>query len=239
MIIGLPTLLFLAITAPSAPDEHVAPTMPAPTTAPVTSSSRSDARIPQPSPDAERGAAVAEVSQARSAGIDAHLSRVTIWAAGSILAGTGLLAATIPGVLPDDVNPGILQGFAIQSVAWGLVDLGIVVAGRLGDRGLTAELPVALDEEDQLSDVLWLNVGLDVGYMMGGTALMLGALAGAEPSVDIASHGAGIVVQGAALAVLDGIAVAEGNSREERLRALAADDASGVRGSLAGSHDPP
>jgi hypothetical protein len=79
---------------------------------------------------------------------------------------------------------------------------------------------LALAAEDDLGKVLWTNIGLDAGYMFaGGTMIAAGAF-GAEPAVDWQSHGAGIVMQGAGLLVLDGIAVWSSGPREEALQTL-------------------
>lgn len=81
----------------------------------------------------------------------------------------------------------------------------------LGDRFPPATTAQALAEENTLGDVLWLTVGLDAGYMAGGRLVgvrVAGVVDDPVVAVDIASHGAGVVVQGGALFVLDAIALA-------------------------------
>lgn len=100
------------------------------------------------------------------------------WAAGSLAAGA-LLAGRSPG-------------FARQTAAWGAVDGAIVLVGarRRSSRGPT---PVR-----RLRQVLLVNAGLDVGYVAAGVWLLRdGRWRG---------DGAAVVVQGAFLLGLDGLA---------------------------------
>lgn len=154
---------------------------------------------------------------------DAHLGRLAIWALSSMLVGGACLIANAPGVLPPDVDARPVLGFGIQSLAWGAIDLGIFGLSFLGDRFPPATRARALAQENTLGDVLWLNIGLDAGYMMAGGTMIGASLAGAEPAVDWASHGAGIVVQGGALLVLDAVALASHPARLEGLWSLPPD----------------
>jgi hypothetical protein len=148
---------------------------------------------------------------------DAHLGRLAIWGLSSVVVGGALIAANAPGVLPAGVDARPVLGFGIQSAAWGAIDLAIVGLSFLGDRFPPATTAQALAEENTLGDVLWLNVGLDAGYMMAGGSLVGVGVAGVvdDPvvAVDLASHGAGVVVQGGALLVLDAIALASHGDR--------------------------
>jgi len=151
----------------------------------------------------------------------AHLRRLGIWAASNIVAGAGLLALARPETSPLAAPPVQLEGVAVQSIAWGAINGAIVLIGLFAPKGeppLTRE--EALAKEDDLGKVLWVNVGLDAGYMMaGGTMIAAGAF-GADPAVQWQSHGAGIVTQGAALLALDVIAVWDSDPREQALQAL-------------------
>ncbi|MBA3854135.1 MAG: hypothetical protein C0503_06955 [Gemmatimonas sp.] len=95
-------------------------------------------------------------------------------------------------------QPAFWRHAGIQTAAWGAVDLLIVA---LAWRGLsTRDLAGAI----ALDRVLWLNIGLDVGYaMVGLTLLVFGLRAPRRPG--LIGAGAAIVVQGLALAVLDAI----------------------------------
>ena len=154
-----------------------------------------------------------------------HLRRLAIWAGSNVVAGGALLWLATPGLspLPAEQVPAVLQGFSIQSLAWGGINLAICGLGAAFQQPLattTDDRELALAAEDDLGKVLWTNIGLDAGYMFaGGTMIAAGAF-GAEPAVDWQSHGAGIVMQGAGLLVLDGIAVWSSGPREEALQTL-------------------
>jgi hypothetical protein len=122
----------------------------------------------------------------------AHLVRLLLWSGSSVLAGTSLLvflAARREG------SP-LLKHFAIQTLAWGAVELLITaIAWRsLALRDLSAAT--------RLDRLLWLQVGLSLGYAAMGVTL---ALAGWTLGRRLGAVGAGtaISVQGLALAALD------------------------------------
>lgn len=122
----------------------------------------------------------------------AHLLRILLWGAASLLVGTGLLAWLRLGAR----RSALLEQFAIQTAAWGTVEIALAALARasLGIRDLTAAT--------RLDRLLWLNLGLDAGYAMLGLAL---AIAGWRLARHLGYVGAGIaiIVQGAALALLD------------------------------------
>jgi hypothetical protein len=121
-----------------------------------------------------------------------HLLRLALWGAMSVVTGSGLWAVL---AARRERSP-LLKHFAIQTGAWGAVDLAICAAAwrSLALRDLAGAI--------SLDRFLWFNIGLDVGYVAVGATL---ALAGWRLSRSLALVGAGIgvIVQGAALAVLD------------------------------------
>jgi hypothetical protein len=121
-----------------------------------------------------------------------HLLKLGVWAALSILIGSGLIAS----VRIRRAESPLLQHFGIQCAAWGAIDLLIVWwAGRnLEIRDLAGA--VALDR------FVWLNIGLDIGYVMVGATL---ALCGWKfgRRLGLVGAGFGVIVQGLALTVLD------------------------------------
>ncbi len=123
----------------------------------------------------------------------AHLIRLALWGAASVLAGSTLLAWR---ALRRDPSPFLLH-FALQTAAWGGVDLVLV---GIGWQGLA---PKDLAGFTALDRFLWLNVGLDVGYIAVGTTLMACGWALGRRRAPIGA-GLGVIVQGAALLVLDG-----------------------------------
>ncbi len=122
----------------------------------------------------------------------AHLLRLTVWGAASIVAGTALVAWMKVASRRSD----LLRHFAYQSAGWGALEvlLGAVLLTRVTPRDLAAAT--------RLDRLLWLNIGLDSGYVICG--LML-ALLGWRLSrtLGVVGAGIGITVQGLALVLLD------------------------------------
>jgi hypothetical protein len=122
----------------------------------------------------------------------AHLVRLLAWGGGSVLAGTALLAWLHAGRR----RSALLQHFGVQTAAWGVVELvlGVIALASLAPRDLAGAT--------RLDRLLWLNVGLDAGYLLVGLTLLA---TGWVRNRCLALVGAGlaIVVQGIALALLD------------------------------------
>ncbi len=121
-----------------------------------------------------------------------HLLRLGIWGGASVLLGTLLL--TWMAVRRTEAP--LLRHFAIQTAAWGAVDLGIVLwaARRLAPRDFAGA--------QQLLNVLWFNTGLDAGYIAIGVTLAITAWRWGARAGGIGA-GVGVVVQGLALGLLD------------------------------------
>ena len=122
----------------------------------------------------------------------AHLLRLLAWGAGSVLAGSAIAALRAA----RRARSPLLTHFAIQTAAWGAIDL--LLAG-LAWRGLEMRDVAGAARLDRL---LWLNTGLDVGYVAVGVTL---AVAGWTLGRRLGAVGAGlgVVVQGIALLALD------------------------------------
>jgi hypothetical protein len=89
-----------------------------------------------------------------------------------------------------------VRHFAIQLVAWGAIDLALVAWAW---RGLALRDLAGATKLDRL---LWLNVGLDAGYVAVGVTLAACAWTFGRRLGGVGA-GLGVVVQGAALFVLD------------------------------------
>jgi hypothetical protein len=89
----------------------------------------------------------------------------------------------------------LLEQFGIQTAAWGAIELGLAL---LGQRSLSLR---DLADATRLDRMLWLKIGLDVGYVLVGLSL---AVLGWRAVRRLGLVGAGIAVflQGTALAVL-------------------------------------
>lgn len=122
----------------------------------------------------------------------AHVLRLFAWGGGSILVGTALLTWLHVGRR----RSALLEHFGMQTAAWGAVVLALAALARasLGPRDLAAAT--------RLDRLLWLNVGLDVGYALVGITL---AVTGWRLGRRLGLVGAGlaVVIQGLALALLD------------------------------------
>jgi hypothetical protein len=121
--------------------------------------------------------------------------RLIRWSSGSVVVGAAMM------LNPDD----LWRGVGAQFVGWGVIDALIAWLGQRSARKKAAA-PDAHDGERQaearanLRRVLWINTGLDVGYVAGG--IVLAQTKGRENPFWRGS-GWGIAVQGGFLFVLD------------------------------------
>jgi hypothetical protein len=122
----------------------------------------------------------------------AHLLRLLAWSAASIVAGTALYAV----LTLRRTASALLAQFAIQTCAWGLLNLIVAAMGmlRLAERDLASAT--------RLDRLLWLSLGLDAGLVLIGVTL---ATTGWVLSrrLGIVGAGIGVLVQGAGLLALD------------------------------------
>lgn len=141
-----------------------------------------------------------------------HLWRIAAWGGANVALGVGLLSSGSRERTPRRF------GFGVQSAAWGAINLGIVGVSLLsGDPDLPTTLTGALSAENGWSDVLLVNLGLNVGYMGVGTALAIAAGQGLGRADEVRGHAYGVIVQGAGLFVLDGIAWLSSRARLDGL----------------------
>jgi hypothetical protein len=122
----------------------------------------------------------------------AHLLRLALWGAASLLVGTALVVMLH---LARPRSP-LLKHFGIQTAVWGAVELG---AALLLLRSLALR---DLSGATQLDRLLWMNIGLGMGYALVGLTLVV---IGSRSSSRFGLVGAGIaiVLQGAALTTID------------------------------------
>lgn len=122
----------------------------------------------------------------------AHLLRLTVWGGVSLVLGTTLL------VLMKIRRQGValLDHFAIQTAVWGAIDLALAANGL---RTLVLRDHAGATRLDRF---LWLNIGLDGGYVMVGLALLIAGWR-LDRRHGLIGAGLGITVQGIALAILD------------------------------------
>lgn len=122
----------------------------------------------------------------------AHLQRLLLWAAASVVCGSAILLLLRRG---RERSP-LLFHFALQTTAWGLVEL--VLAGNAWRALALRDLQGAA----RLDRFLWLNIGLDAGYVATGVTLAAAAWTLGRRGGGIGA-GTAIVLQGFALLLLD------------------------------------
>jgi hypothetical protein len=122
----------------------------------------------------------------------AHLLRLALWGASSLLVGTALVAMLRIG-RPQSA---LVKHFGIQTAAWGTAELAVALL-------LLRSLALRdLSGATRLDRLLWMNIGLDVGYTLVGLTLVVMGWR-AVRRLGLVGAGIAIVLQGAALAVID------------------------------------
>ena len=122
----------------------------------------------------------------------AHLARLLLWGAASIVAASGCWAF----LRIQKLEVPLLRHFAIQTGAWGAIDALLALGARPR---------LALRDYDGVTSLdrfLWLNCGLDVGYLAVGITLAWCGWQLAR-SRALVGAGLGVGIQGAALLLLD------------------------------------
>lgn len=121
-----------------------------------------------------------------------HLLRLLLWAALSIIAATAI-ATTIA---VRRLRSPLLTHFALQMALWGIV---VAVIAAVEWHGLHLR---DVSGSARLERLLWMNIGMDTGFVGMGAVL---GFCGRVLARNIAAIGAGvgIVVQGLAMLLID------------------------------------
>jgi len=151
-----------------------------------------------PAPDTLKSADEAAVALQQAERM--HLWRVAAWGGTNLLGGLALAWGT------SRAQRSPRWHFGTMSAGWGAVNVGIAAAGLLASDAPAPTPGAVLAAERQFHDILLFNLGLNVAYAaVGGT--MLGA---GYRDVSNAGRwrgfGTALILQGAGLLVLDGIA---------------------------------
>ena len=121
-----------------------------------------------------------------------HLFRLLFWAALSIVSATALATA----LAAKRVQSPLLRHFALQTAAWGVV-VGTIAAISLSTAALRDVSGAA-----RLERFVWMNVGLDAGYVAVGAAVALTAWWSAR-RMSFVGAGVAVAVQGLALLLIE------------------------------------
>jgi len=130
----------------------------------------------------------------------AHLWRVGAWGGVNALGGLALVWASSRSTQSTRWH------FGAMSAGWGLVNIGIAAGGLLGSGAPPAEAGPLLAAERQFHDVLLLNLGLNVAYSAVGATMLGASHYGVDNVGRWRGFGTSLILQGAGLLVLDGIA---------------------------------
>lgn len=149
----------------------------------------------------------------------AHLWRVAAWGGVNVLGGLALaLSAERNGASRARWS------FGAMSAGWGAVNIGIAAAG-LAAAGSTPDttFAAALSSERFFHDVLLVNLGLNVGYAGVGGAAWLAGSRDVRDAPAWRGVGTSLILQGAGLFVLDGVAFLASRARLGQLLGVSGD----------------
>lgn len=121
-----------------------------------------------------------------------HLLRLLLWSGLSIVAATAVAVLLVA----RNVRSALLKHFAVQTGVWG-VAIGLIATVEWRSLHLRD-----LSGMTRVERVLWLSLGLDIGFVAIGIAVALTAWLLARRMAFIGA-GTAIIVQGMALLVID------------------------------------
>jgi len=120
--------------------------------------------------------------------------------------GSFALANIAVGAVAAGQTSGETQYFHKMNVYWNLVNLGIAGAGLLGSRKKKADsetLADAVRQHENMKQVLLINAGLDVAYLVGGAYLWERAESRPDKADQLRGYGTSIMAQGGFLLAFD------------------------------------
>ena len=116
------------------------------------------------------------------------------------------LANIAVGSIAAGQTLGETKEFHKMNVYWNLFNLGIAGAGLLGSRKRAADgetLADAVRQHENMKQILLLNSGLDVAYVVGGAYLRERANTHPDKADQLRGYGSSIMVQGGFLLAFD------------------------------------
>lgn len=146
-----------------------------------------------------------------------HLWRIAAWGGLNAVSGLALMAGSRRSTQPAR------WGFGLQAGAWGLINVGIATVGLTSLDAPPTDVMDLVDAERSLHDILLFNLGLNVAYSGVGAAMVAASYQGVDHARSWRGHGSALILQGAGLFVLDGIAFLAARSRLADLIGMAGD----------------
>jgi len=119
-------------------------------------------------------------------------------AMGTLLAWSGLSIASGALLLATQSST-FWQGFAIQSLGWGVIDATIGILSLLWMKANLHSAEEAQKERTSFRQVMLINTALDVLYILVGVGLVIWG------NQNLQGHGYGVIVQGGFLFLFDGL----------------------------------
>ena len=144
----------------------------------------------------------------------AHLWRVATWGGANVAGGLALVLASSR----DEQNA--RWAFGAMSAGWGAVNIGIAAVGLATASAPEATYAATLSAERTLHDILLVNLGLNVAYASVGGAMVAAGYRDVSNPAAWRGYGASLIMQGAGLLGLDGIAFLASRTRLSRLLEL-------------------
>ncbi|GAB3804319.1 hypothetical protein GCM10028819_35660 [Spirosoma humi] len=120
--------------------------------------------------------------------------------------GSFALANIAVGAVAAGQTSGETQYFHKMNVYWNLVNLGLAGAGLLGGRKKQVDaetLADAVRRHENMKQILLVNAGLDVAYVLGGAYLRERAVSRPVNADQLRGYGASIMAQGGFLLAFD------------------------------------
>lgn len=163
------------------------------------------------------GPSAQQASSALQTAEQAHLWRVAAWGGANALGGLALAWGT------SRSRQSARWHFGAMSAGWGVVNVGIATAGLLGSSAPPADLTAVLAAERQFHDILLFNLGLNVAYSAVGATMLGAGYRDVSNAGRWRGFGTSLVLQGAGLLMLDGIAFLASRTRLAGLLSQQAD----------------
>jgi len=130
----------------------------------------------------------------------AHLWRVAAWGGANAIGGLALVWGSSRSRRAARWN------FGAMSAGWGAVNVGIAAVGLSVAGAPPADPAAVLGAERQFHDILLFNLGLNVAYSAVGATMLGAGYRDVAHAGRWRGFGTSLILQGAGLLVLDGIA---------------------------------